>query len=89
MTHDEYEVCTDCGYTVEVNHVHSYLYQSNRDGLSHMKRCSCGDSVREFCIGRTMIDGTTFCMHCGQNLKTDFDFTSLDAILPEDKENAQ
>lgn len=89
MTHDEYEVCTDCGYTVEVNHVHSYLYQSNRDGLSHMKRCSCGDSVREFCIGRSMIDGTDFCMHCGQNLKTDFVFSSLDAILPEDKENAQ
>ncbi len=73
--HDLYETnghikCYDCTYQIAANHVHSYLYTPISGGRSHKKTCSCGISTTEMCIGRASIDGTSYCVHCGQEIRT-------------------
>ncbi len=49
----------------------------------HKKSCSCGDSVRESCVGHSFIGGTSSCVLCGQQLNS---FPELLAIGKEDEE---
>lgn len=64
----EYNICTDCGYQIEVNHTHTYSYEPNGDGRFHIASCSCGDTKRESCIGMVEVNGDTCCMKCGQEI---------------------
>lgn len=80
----EYKTCSDCGYEIEVDHVHAYVYTPCGFGLRHTKRCSCGDSTTEFCVGRAIIGEPAYCIRCGQRLNTSIGIVSTkteEAIL--------
>ena len=88
LEHDLYETnghvkCYDCTYQIAANHVHSYLYTPISGGRSHKKTCSCGISTTEMCVGRASIDGTSYCVHCGQEIRT-----SLFPLSVDDEEDA-
>lgn len=66
-----YNVCGTCGYSIAVDHVHSYTarYTVALRGSTHYAYCSCGDSVKENCVGFAMVGSTTStCLKCGQTI---------------------
>ncbi len=65
---DGYDICSDCGYQVEVNHTHAYIYRANGDGRTHTAICSCGNLKRETCFGRVFVTGEAYCIKCGQKM---------------------
>ncbi|MDE6407569.1 MAG: hypothetical protein K2K50_03060 [Anaeroplasmataceae bacterium] len=66
---NEYKICSDCGYKIEKNHSHVYLYKSSRDGRTHNAICRCGYSKTEVCMGYIAIgDVTASCTKCGQSI---------------------
>ena len=78
----ENKICADCGYEIAINHIHLYTY-TPLVGNRHRKTCSCGDSATEGCMGRTSIDGTSYCINCGREMAPFPEFFSL-----EDEEDA-
>ena len=94
LEHDLYETnghvkCYDCTYLIEANHVHSYVYTPISNGRSHSKTCRCGISTTEMCVGRASIEGTSYCVHCGQEIRTTIFPLSVDeedAILNNEED---
>ena len=75
---DRSKNCYDCSYSIELNHVHSYVYTPISNGRSHTKTCRCGISKTEMCIGSIAIDGTSRCTKCGQTLPSFPELLSVD-----------
>ena len=75
---DKSKICYDCGYNIELNHVHSYTYTPNSNGRSHRKICRCGINVLEACKGMISVDGDSYCMTCGQKMNTIPELLAID-----------
>lgn len=65
---DGINVCKECNYKIENNHVHKYVYIPRGDGRFHISKCDCGDEIRETCFGINTIGGNSVCIKCGQNI---------------------
>ena len=83
----EYNICLDCGYQIEINHIHTYSYEPHGDGRFHTASCSCGDVKRESCIGMVLENGDTCCIKCGQEMTSGglIPLNSLDETCDIDK----
>ena len=83
-------ICLCCNYRIYINHTHSYSYTPFSFN-THKKTCSCGDTVRESCIGAASIDGTSRCTKCGQTLPSFPELLSVDeeedAMIYKDDED--
>ena len=65
VTVNSINTCVDCGYSIAVNHEHSYFYKPLSDGVNHSKKCSCGYSVTQPCIFQSPEGGgTSMCVFC-------------------------
>lgn len=65
VTANSINTCVDCGYSINVNHEHNYLYKPLSDGVNHSKKCSCGYSVTQPCIFQSPVGGgTSMCVFC-------------------------
>lgn len=63
-----YEKCTTCGHTHQ-KAAHSYNRYATDNSTKHYAYCSCGDSVKENCVGFAMVGSTTStCLKCGQTI---------------------
>lgn len=88
---DGFNTCINCNYSIEENHEHSYTYVSLGNGRQHTKSCSCGDSVKEMCVGRAMIGGVSYCINCGQTINSilslpDSDVSQASVVYKKDDE---
>ena len=86
-----HKYCEECGYE-KSREEHNYTYSYTPTFLNkHSKKCACGASVSEFCVGRAMIGGTSVCVYCGQEMITIINPLSVDddAILPNNKEDEE
>ena len=61
-----FNVCSDCGYSIAIDHRYVFSYKSRGDGRTHNAIWSCGYSKTEACVGMVSIGGTASCSKCKQ-----------------------
>ncbi|MCM1130652.1 MAG: hypothetical protein NC310_02895 [Roseburia sp.] len=72
-TENDFNICSQCGYKISVNHNHEYTYHylPIRNSSRHTAFCSCGDSKTEPCFAQAVAGQTaSSCVKCGQGFKS-------------------
>lgn len=52
-----------------ISHSHNFLYLSNKDGMTHTAKCSCGVTLTQPCLGASELGGIGRCEKCRQFIK--------------------
>ncbi len=50
-------------------HVHSFTYKANKDGMTHIAKCLCGETITEPCLGYAELGGIAQCAKCHRFMK--------------------